>query len=113
MIIKVNKKGVVFRNVELYAGEAKTINLDHLLSNLYMLIANNGAPVGLAVVKGGHTMDSLENKNMKSLEDKEKIKGVSENKEGIEDWLRSNLVNMVNRGNVIKEMFLRYVLFTL
>jgi len=103
MIIKVNKKGVVFRNVELYAGEAKTINLDHLLSNLYMLIANNGAPVGLAVVKGGHTMDSLENKNMKSLEDKEKIKGVSENKEGIEDWLRSNLVNMVNRGNVIKE----------
>lgn len=103
MVIKVNKKGVVFRNPELYAGEAKTINLDHLLSNLYMLIANNGAPVGFAVVKGGHTMESLEQKHMKVLEDKGLISGVTDNIEGVEDWLRSNLVNMVNRGNVIKE----------
>ncbi len=103
MVIKVNKKGVVFRNPELYAGEAKTINLDHLLSNLYMLIANNGSPVGFAVVKGGHTMESLEQKYMKLLEDKGLISGVTDNIEGVEDWLRSNLVNMVNRGNVIKE----------
>ena len=103
MIIKVNKKGVVFRNPELYAGEAKTVNLDHLLSNLYMLIANNGAPVSFAVVKGGHTVESLKEKYMKVLEEHGLISGVTDNIEGVEDWLRSNLVNMVNRGNVIKE----------
>ena len=103
MIIKVNKKGVVFRNPELYAGEAKTVNLDHLLSNLYMLIANNGAPVSFAVVKGGHTIESLKEKYMKVLEEHGLISGVTDNIEGVEDWLRSNLVNMVNRGNVIKE----------
>ena len=103
MIIKVNKKGVVFRNPNLYAGEAKTVNLDHLLSNLYMLIANNGAPVSFAVVKGGHTIESLKEKYMKVLEEHGLISGVSDNIEGVEDWLRSNLVNMVNRGNVIKE----------
>ena len=103
MIIKISKKGVVFRNPEIFAGEAKTLNLDHLLSNLYMLIANNGAPVSFAVVKGGHTMESLEQKYMKLLEDKGLIAGVTDNIEGVEDWLRSNLVNMVNRGNVIKE----------
>ena len=103
MIIKVNKKDIVFRNPELYAGEAKFINLDHMLSNLYMLIANNGAPVSFAVVKGGHTMDSLEKTYMKLLEEKGLVNGVSDNMEGVEDWLRSNLVNMVNRGNVIKE----------
>lgn len=103
MVIKVNKKGIVFRNPELYAGEAKFINLDHMLSNLYMLIANNGAPVNFAVVKGGHTMESLEQKYMKLLEEKGLINGVTDNHEGVEDWLRSNLVNMVNRGNVVKE----------
>ena len=102
MVIKVNKKGVVFRNPDLFAGEAKTINLDYLLSNLYMLIANNGTPVSLAFVKGGHTMESIEN-NMKKLEEHGLISGATDNIEGVEDWLRSNLVNMVNRGNVIKE----------
>ena len=47
-------------------------------------------------------INRMEQKYMKLLEEKGLISGVTDNIEGVEDWLRSNLVNMVNRGNVIK-----------
>lgn len=102
MIIKLRKKNVVFRNPQLFAGEAKAINLESVLSNLFLLISSGGAPITLAAPKGGHTMDTLID-NMKTLEHSGKIKGANDNIEAVEDWLRSNLVNMVFRGNVVKE----------
>ncbi len=102
MIIKLRKKNVVFRNPQLFAGEAKAINLESVLSNLFLLISSGGAPITLAAPKGGHTMDTLID-NMRMLEHGGKIKGANENIEAVEDWLRSNLVNMVFRGNVVKE----------
>ena len=102
MIIKLRKKNVVFRNPQLFAGEAKSINLESVLSNLFLLISSGGAPITLAAPKGGHTMDSLID-NMRELENKGKIQGAKVNVEAVEDWLRSNLVNMVFRGNVVKE----------
>lgn len=102
MIIKLRKKNVVFRNPQLFAGEAKAINLESVLSNLFLLISSGGAPITLAAPKGGHTMDTLMD-NMKVLENSGKIKGAKDNIEAVEDWLRSNLVNMVFRGNVVKE----------
>ena len=102
MIIKLRKKNVVFRNPQLFAGEAKAINLESVLSNLFLLISSGGAPITLAAPKGGHTMDTLID-NIKMLEHGGKIKGANDNIEAVEDWLRSNLVNMVFRGNVVKE----------
>lgn len=102
MIIKLKKKNIVFRNPQLFAGEAKTINLENVLSNLFQLISTGGAPISLATPKGGHTMNTLMDA-MKTLENTGKISGTSDNIEAVEDWLRSNLVNMVFRGNVVKE----------
>ena len=102
MIIKLKKKNVVFRNPQLFAGEAKAINLESVLSNLFQLISSGGAPITLAAPKGGHTMETLMD-NIKALDHKGKIHGAAENMEAVEDWLRSNLVNMVFRGNVVKE----------
>ena len=102
MIIKLKKKNVVFRNPQLFAGEAKGINLENVLSNLFQMISTGGAPITLESPKKGHTMDSLID-SMHRLDDKGKIHGAKENSEAVEDWLRSNLVNMVFRGNVVKE----------
>lgn len=102
MIIKLKKKNVVFRNPQLFAGEAKTIRLESVLSNLFLLISSGGAPITLASPKGGHTMATLMEAIMK-LEENGKITGAKANVDAVEDWLRSNLVNMVFRGNVVKE----------
>ena len=102
MIIKLKNKKIVFRNPEILAIDAKAINLEHILSNLFMLIAADGVPITLGAIKGMHTIETLEN-YMKSLEAKGLVHGVSDNMEAVEDWLRSNLVNMVFRGNVEKE----------
>lgn len=102
MIIKLKNKKIVFRNPEILAIDAKAINLEHILSNLFMLIAADGVPITLGAIKGMHTIESLEG-YMKNLETKGLVHGVTDNMEAVEDWLRSNLVNMVFRGNVEKE----------
>lgn len=100
--MNIRNKDINFRNDQLFAGGAKTINLESTLSNLFMLISTGGAPVTLTVPKGGYTMDTLID-NIKTLGIKKKISGASDNLEAVEDWLRSDLVNMVSRGNVMKE----------
>ena len=47
-------------------------------------------------------MDKLK-EYLNLLENDGWIKGVSDNPEGVEDWLRSSLLELVNRGNVVKE----------
>ena len=49
MIIKLKKGEVVFRNPELLAVDTKMVNLDRVLTNLFMQIYSVGAPVSLAV----------------------------------------------------------------
>ena len=101
MIIKFKKGEVIFRNPDLLASDTKVINLDRVLTNLYMQIFSNGAPITLGYRKE-HNMASLrEFANI--LEDKGLIIGARKNPEAVEDWLRSNLVDMVFRGNVVKE----------
>ena len=100
--MNIRNKDINFRNDQLFAGGAKTINLESTLSNLFMLISTGGAPVTLTVTRGGYTMEAL-NDNIKTLGNQGKISGTSGNMEAVEDWLRSNLVNMVSRGDVMKE----------
>lgn len=103
MIIPLKKNDkVVFRNPHVMALDPKMVPLDHVLTNLFQLIANKGLQVKIGPFKKKHDMDTLMER-IKMLEDKGLIKGVSDNRDAVEDWLRSNLVSMVFRGNVIKE----------
>ena len=105
MIIKLKKKSVAFRNPQLFDADIKSVNLERLLSNLYLLIATDGAPVTLGAKKL-ITLDTLK-EWMKKLGEEGKISGVLDEKgevvDAVEDWLRSNLVDLVNRGNMVKE----------
>ncbi|MBF0649239.1 hypothetical protein IR083_10440 [Dysgonomonas sp. GY75] len=101
MIPKLTKYDPVFRNELIFAGDAKNITLDTTLINLFMLMRNNGSRIKLKL-RHTHTIDSLK-KYLESLEKQGHIEGYKDNEEAGEDWLRSNLINMVNRGNLQKE----------
>lgn len=101
MAIRLDKNEVVFRNELILAADAKSVNLDNTLTNLFMLLRNNGARINMRVKKE-HTFASMV-EYLENLEKQGSIIGLSENKEAAEDWLRCNLVNLVYRGNVVKE----------
>lgn len=101
MIPKITKYDPIFRNEYLFAGDAKNITLDTTLINLFMLMRNNGSRIKLKL-RHTHTIDSLKG-YLESLEKQGYIEGYKENEEAGEDWLRSNLVNMVNRGSLQNE----------
>lgn len=102
MIIKLKKGEAVFRNPELLAADTKMVNLDRVLTNLFMQIYSVGAPVSLAARRTEHRIESLVG-NINTLEDKGLVHGAKANPDAVEDWLRSNLLELVNRGNVVKE----------
>ena len=103
MIIPLSKtEKVNFRNPHICALDPKMVPLDHVLTNLFLQISNKGLPVKIGPFKKKHDMPTLMER-MKMLEEKGLIHGVSGNLDAVEDWLRSNLVSMVFRGNVIKE----------
>lgn len=102
MIPKLTKYDPVFRNELIFAGDAKNITLDTTLINLFMLMRNNGSRIKLKLRNRIHSIDSLKG-YLEALEKQGYIEGYSGNEEAGEDWLRSNLVNMVNRGNLQKE----------
>ncbi len=101
MIIRLKKGEVVFRNPDIFAVDTKMVNLDRVMTNLFMQIYSAGAPVSLAV-KTEHNIESLI-KYVNNLEDKGLVSGAKSNPDAVEDWLRSDLLELVNRGNVVKE----------
>ena len=101
MAIRLDKNEAIFRNELILAADAKSVNLDNTLTNLFMLIRNNGARINMRV-KREHTFQSLI-EYMENLETHGNITGLSEHKDAAEDWLRCNLVNLVFRGNIVKE----------
>lgn len=105
MAIKINKNESLFRNELILNVDAKTINIDNTLVNLFMLLKHNGMKPKQRA-KNGQSLevdiDKIYN-YFKALEDLGEVEGVSENKLAIEIWIRQNLSNMVNRGNMEKE----------
>lgn len=98
-----DKEESVFRNEKIFAADFKTITLEHVLVNLFMLIRNKGKRIKPKLTKGYfHNIDNLHN-YFKKLEQAGALSGYSENKDAIEIWMRSSLVNMVFRGNASKE----------
>lgn len=101
MAIRLDPKEAIFRNELVFAADAKSVSLDNTLTNLFMLIRNNGGRVNVKI-KTEHTFATLR-KYLLNLEQQGSIIGLSENIEAADDWLRCNLVNLVFRGNVVKE----------
>ncbi len=103
MAIKLNKEESLFRNELIFTADAKAINIDNVLVNLFMLLKHNGVrPRQRANSNAFIDLQTLDRVFMK-LEEEGSVKGFSENKEAAELWMRSNLVNMVFRGNIDKE----------
>ena len=101
MIIKIPKEtAIALRNPQILCVDTKRVTLERALTNLYMKIFAQGAPLTLAYKKE-HDIDSLEG-FVKNLEDDGLITGASENLDAIEDWLRSSLLDMIYRGNMVK-----------
>ncbi len=105
MAIKLNKEESLFRNELIFTGDAKAINIDNTLVNLFMLLKHNGIRPKQMARAGKSLFFELGTlkKFFKKLEEEGNLTGFSENSEAIEPWLRCNLVNMVYRGNVEKE----------
>ena len=101
MAIRLDKNEAVFRNELVFAADAKSVTLDNTLTNLFMLMRNNGARVNVKV-KTEHTFVTMQN-YLLNLEKRGSIVGLTGNEEAATDWLRCNLVNLVYRGNVVKE----------
>jgi hypothetical protein len=105
MPIKLNKEESVFRNELLFAGDAKQVNIDNTLVNLFMLLRHNGIrPKQRARAADKAIVDVAKIKEMFSaLEATNVVSGFKENPMATELWIRSNLVNMVSRGKSDQE----------
>lgn len=105
MPIKLNKDESVFRNELIFAPDAKLINIDNTLVNLFMLLKHGGNRPSQRTRKGENVFISLEKLRMifSRLEEGGELTGFTDNPEAAELWLRTNLVNLVNRGNSDKE----------
>lgn len=105
MAIKLNKEESLFRNDLIFTADAKAVNIDNTLVNLFMLLKHNGVRPKQRARSGGSAFIELDTlkKVFSKLEEEGSIKGFKENPDAAELWMRSNLVNMVFRGNVDKE----------
>ena len=103
MILKL-KKGTGVQavlNKDIFYVDVKSVKLDRVLTNLFIKMYADGAPVYMSFRKE-YTIDILK-ENLAILENQGVIRGVTDNPDGVEDWLRSSLLELVNRGNVVKE----------
>lgn len=103
MILKLKRgTGVdAFMNKEIFYAEGKAVTLDRVLTNLFMKIYTGNQNLTPSH-KGEYFFDELKG-FLNLLQEKGEVKGAKENPEAVEDWLRSSLLELVNRGNVVKE----------
>lgn len=105
MPIKLNKDESVFRNELIFTVDAKQINIDNTFVNLFMLLKHNGIRPSQRTRRGDKVLIRIERlKDIFSvLQENGQLEGFKENPEAVDIWLRTNLINLVNRGNSDKE----------
>lgn len=105
MAIKLNKDESLFRNELIFTADAKAVNIDNTLVNLFMLLKHNGIRPKQRARAGNNSFIDLETlkKVFSKLEEEGSISGFNDHQDAAELWMRSNLVNMVHRGNLDKE----------
>ncbi|MBC5836009.1 hypothetical protein G6N05_14140 [Flavobacterium sp. F372] len=105
MAINLNREEGIFRNELIFTSDAKVINIDSTLVNLFMLLKHNGVRPKQRTRRGENVF--IELSKLKSIfqkiEEEGNLSGFNENPEAVELWLRTNLTNLVNRGNSEKE----------
>ena len=88
------------RNELIFAADAKAVNIDNAMVNLFMLLNHNGLRPKMRPkdeASSGFDIERIK-KNFFTLDDNGEVTGFKEHPEAVEWWIRSNLVNMVNRG---------------
>ena len=101
MMLKLKMGTVTFRNSQIFFFFSKRIALERVLTKLFMLIYSNGVDLSLKVKKEHDVKSLIE--YIEILEKSGVVSGAISNQDAVEDWLRSNLLEMVFRGNVVKE----------
>lgn len=102
MGIKLKKQDQEFRNPMIFYGDAKTLEIDRIILNLFMLIKYGGSRPKTRIGTREVTIDNIVEKLIEKQKEG-KVSGFSENREAIRLWVLSNLTDMVFRGHVEKE----------
>lgn len=103
MAIKLNKDESLFRREIIFAADSQTVNIENTMINLFMLLRFNGQRPRQRARKDGDIEISTIRNAFSKLSEKGDCVGFDKYPEGTELWVRSNLANMVNRGNLDKE----------
>lgn len=102
MIIKLKKgSAIAFMNKDIFYVDVKLVKLDRVLTNLFIKMYSNGKNLS-PMFKKEYTIDILKG-YLETIEKNGDMKGVKCNIDAAEDWLRSSLLELVNRGNIVKE----------
>lgn len=99
--MKLNSKESIFRNELIFAADAKSVNIENILLNLFMLLKSNGLrPKMLLSAEEKKQEDNIDLvlRYFSVLEGQKEVSGFADYKEAALTWVRCNLVNMVNRG---------------
>lgn len=106
--MKLTKQDQLFRNPRICHIDPKSVDLDRILINLYMLLKNNGTR---PVAKSGRkliTIDRVEQKTLaltKLIADhSDKLRGFNDYPDITRRWLESDLLDIVYRGNTEREL---------
>lgn len=103
MAIKLGKTDSIFRNELIFTVDAKAVNIDNTLVNLFILLQYNGVrPRARRSERKRIDFESL-HKIISGLENDGSIEGFKDQPEATNLWLRANLVNLVYRGKSDKE----------
>jgi len=97
MAIKMPK--LPLRNEQIFFIDAKQINLDRTLVNLYVLLKHNGGRTRSRVSQANKQVGVTELLQVfADMEAEGQARGIRENPSAVRGWLRANLMDMVNRG---------------
>jgi hypothetical protein len=100
-VMKLNSKESILRNELVFTADAKSVNIENVLLNLFMLLKSNGVrPKMLLTSEEKKQEDSIDLilKYFAVLESQKEVSGFLDYREAAMAWVRCNLVNMVNRG---------------
>lgn len=102
MGIKLKKQDQEFRNPVIFYGDAKTLEIDRVLLNLFMLIKFGGSRPKTRIGTKEVTINNIVEKLI-SKQSEGKVNGFAENQNAVYLWALSNLTDLVYRGNIEKE----------
>src|SRR6187200_1671731 len=87
-----------FRNPKVFYPDAKSIDLDRVLINLFLLLRCNGTrPATRGRAK--QTIEKIEH-HVEALSKMDSVEGFAANPAIIKAWLESDIFDVVNRGKV-------------